>query len=393
MDRPFRLIEELEVAEAGHVASQDAQPGFVVLDPAGDELTPATDWLLQLLARDCSPHTQRAYAMSLLRFLRFLWTLDVPWERATELEVRDFVLWARQAPKFIGNKRARDGGQSRVNRVTGKQYQGSKYSPKTINHTLTAVREFYTFQESRGLGPIVNPVPGDDRRHRGHNPEEDFIRHRRAPLRQREPDREPKSLPDAQFDQLLRRLGSNRDRALVAFYVSSGARATELLSLTGEMVNYGDQLIGVIRKGGALQWLPASPDAFVWLRLYQVERGTAGTNEPVWLTLREPRRQLTYAALRAVLNRVNALLGSNWSSHDLRHTFAIRALEGGVPLHEVQELLGHVSLATTSIYSKPRMEDVIAHHRAALSKKPIHDEQVPLGYDAAELDSLWEGRT
>jgi hypothetical protein len=39
------------------------------------------------------------------------------------------------------------------------------------------------------------------------------------------------------------------------------------------------------------------------------------------------------------------------------------------------------------------MEDVIAHHRAALSKRPIHDEQVPLGYDAAELDSLWEGRT
>ncbi|WP_406050269.1 hypothetical protein [Kribbella sp. NBC_00889] len=52
---------------------------------------------------------------------------------------------------------------------------------------------------------------------------------------------------------------------------------------------YGDQLIGV-RKRGARQWLLASPDAFVWLRLYQLDRGTPGGGQPVWLTLREPHR-------------------------------------------------------------------------------------------------------
>lgn len=47
------------------------------------------------------------------------------------------------------------------------------------------------------------------------------------------------------------------------------ALASELLGLAGEMVNYGNQLIGVIRKGGGLKGIPASPDVFVGLRLYQ----------------------------------------------------------------------------------------------------------------------------
>ena len=78
--------------------------------------------------------------------------------------------------------------------------------------------------------------------------------------------------------------GSNRDRALVAFWVSTGARASELLGATGQDADPGQQLITVIRKGSrAIQQLPASPDAFVWLRLYQQEMhglAPAGPDEP-----------------------------------------------------------------------------------------------------------------
>jgi integrase len=44
------------------------------------------------------------------------------------------------------------------------------------------------------------------------------------------PSRIPRSVPDAEFNEVFARLPSNRDRALVAFYVSTGARASELLS-------------------------------------------------------------------------------------------------------------------------------------------------------------------
>jgi hypothetical protein len=74
----------------------------------------------------------------------------------------------------------------------------------------------------------------------------------------------------------------------------------------------------------ALQPLPAAPDAFVWLRLYQAQLSglvPAGRDEPLWWTLRRP---LGSAAARAMCARANAALGLNWSLHDLRHTAAYR---------------------------------------------------------------------
>ena len=150
----------------------------------------------------------------------------------------------------------------------------------------------------------------------------------------------PRQIPDEKFDELFAKLGSNRDRALVAFWVSTGARASELLGATVADADPGQQLIAVIRKGTrALQWLPASPDAFVWLRLYQAQiRGLvpAGRDQPLWWTLRRPWRPLAYDAARAMFGRANAALGSNWSLHDLRHSAAYRmARDPGVPLTDV----------------------------------------------------------
>lgn len=389
-----RQVESIDVLPVGSVHAIEQLPHLVLLDPAGVEFAPATEWMLWLTANDCSRHTARAYAMSLLRFMRFLWAVEHPWDRASDVEARDFVLWAKSTTKFVGNKQA-SGPRGRVNVVTGKPNPTSRYAPKTINHTLTAVHEFYSFQLDRGQGPVMNPIPGARVRNAHHNPEDPFPPMRRASLRQKEPTRVPRAMPDAEFDRFFGRLRCNRDRALVAFYVSSGVRASELLSLTGEMLNYGDHLICVIRKGGALQWVPVSPDAFVWLRLYQLERGTPKPGERVWLTERDPRRPLSYDALRGVIARANALLGANWTAHDLRHTFAIRALEGGLAVHELQELLGHASLATTSVYTAPRLDDLVAHHQAALTRRRFGGE-APVGpaspvgaYDQDELSTVF----
>ncbi|WP_420540605.1 hypothetical protein [Nonomuraea angiospora] len=64
-----------------------------------------------------------------------------------------------------------------------------------------------------------------------------------------------------------------------------------MLGVRGADIDWGDQLIRVHRKGsGAQQWLPASPEAFVWLRLYHTEIGQIGPNERLWKTLRRRRR-------------------------------------------------------------------------------------------------------
>jgi hypothetical protein len=79
--------------------------------------------------------------------------------------------------------------------------------------------------------------------------------------------------------------------------------------------------------------LPASPDAFVWLRLYQAQMAglvPAGRDQPLWWTLQRPFRALTYDAARAMFTRASAVLGANWSLHDLRHSAAYRMEMSGV---------------------------------------------------------------
>jgi site-specific recombinase XerD len=185
------------------------------------------------------------------------------------------------------------------------------------------------------------------------------------------PARVPRSVPDEEFNEIFARLGSHRDRALVAFYVCTGARASELLSVTQGGVDPGRQVISVVRKGSrAVQDLPASSDAFVWLRLYQVQMDgliPKGRRQPLWWTSRAPMRPLTYHAAHRMFERAAAAAGSTATLHALRHTAAYRmAADPALPLTDVQYVLGHALLSTTQLYLTPRKEEVIrrllAHH-------------------------------
>jgi site-specific recombinase XerD len=179
--------------------------------------------------------------------------------------------------------------------------------------------------------------------------------------------------------------------------VSTGARAAELLGVLRCGADPGQQLITVVRKGSrTMQQLPASPDAFVWLRLYQQQIhgvAPAGPDDPLWWTLRRPLRPLTYHAARVMFVRANALLGSNWSLHDLRHTAAYRlARDPDMPITDVQWVLGHASLTTTQIYTTPTPADVIdavvAHHRRRSEPRPPAEPET-LRYRKESLDVLF----
>ncbi len=96
----------------------------------------------------------------------------------------------------------------------------------------------------------------------------------------------------------------------------------------------------MIRKGSrAIQQLPASPDAFVWLRLYQQEvHGLvpAGPDDLLWWTLRRPFRPLTYDTARKMFDRANDAAGTGWTLHSLRHTAAYRlARDPDIPITDV----------------------------------------------------------
>jgi site-specific recombinase XerD len=381
-----RDLSSLRVLRCGALeATGDLFEPYQVVDIDGVVVAPVAAYLRDLQACGRPAATQRSYAMDLLRWFRFLWAVDVGWDQATRVEARDFCRWIQLAGK--------PGGLA----------PDVRYAPATVAHCETVLRGFYGFHLEAGTGPMVNPFPlARGRRGRAnahHNPMEPFRAERAGRYRPKTPRRISRQIPDEKFDELFARLGSHRDRALVAFWVSTGARAAELLGARRADADPGQQLITVIRKGTrALQPLPASPDAFVWLRLYHQQMHglvPAGPDDPLWWTLRRPFRPLTYHAARAMFTRAGAALGGRWRLHDLRHTAAYRmARDLAMPLTDVQWVLGHAHLSTTQLYTTAPEQDVIAAvvaHHARRQERPAGQEGAgaAAGYRPESLNVLF----
>jgi integrase len=335
--------------------------------------------------------------------------VGVEWDAATSTEIRDFVLWLQRTTKpRLTPRTASAATAGTINPVTRKQYLDDRYQPRTIRHSNAVLRSFYDFCIERGDRPLVNPVPRERppgrRVHGHHNPLEPFRPEGRLRYNPKVPKRRPRAMPDERWLDLFQAMTSNRDRAILALAISTGARMAELLGIHGGDLDWGDQLIRVRRKGsGAEQWLPASPDSFVWLRLYLADIQGVATNEPVWWTLRRrdhgsgrERQPLSPDTLRAVLRRANALLGANWSLHDLRHTCALRMVrDQRLSLRDVQTILGHARLTTTQIYLEEDDHEVIARVRRHLSDRGEQagrpTPSVAAGYDPGDLAVLLGG--
>jgi len=398
-DEPSRDLAALAVPQGGRmVATGDRYEPYRLVGADGVVVAAAESFFRDLLAAGRAEATVRSYGMDLLRWFRFLRAAGVRWDRATRAEARDFSRWLQVAGKQARpHWRGGDAGG-------GAAVPAGAYAPSVRAHSETVLRAFYDFHLDAGSGPLVNPFPLDrsrrgGRAHAHHNPMEPFRSERSGLYRPRVPDRIPRSVPDSEFNEIFAGLPSHRDRALVAFYVSTGARAPELLSATVAGTDPGRQLITVVRKGTReLQELPASTDAFVWLRLYQVEMAgliPAGRRQPLWWASRRPARPLAYHAVHRMFERVNDRAGTAATLHSLRHTAAYRMAEDpALPLTDVQLVLGHAQLTTTQIYLTPRKEEVIrrvlAHHaeQARQAAGRARPDPAP-GYRPEVLDVLF----
>ena len=384
-----------EVPQVGAVVSGDGPlTPFVVIDGEGAGVEPVNRYLRDRIAGDVSSLTCRSYGHDLLRWFRLLWLLEVGWDEATEAEAAVMTGWLRNA---ANPQRRRGPGSPQpgsVNMRTGKAEPGAGYAPATIAHALTVVSGFYEFHVHFGGGPLVNPVPrGTSRRavlaHR--SPLEDPRPYRRSRLRPKVARRAVRSIPDGLFEELFGRMG-NRDRALLALYVSSGARASELLGLRMDDIDWAAKMIYVLSKGSRLREpIPASPDAFVYLASYLDTAGPPPAGMPVWRVLRGADRPLTYWAMRQVLERANGALGTNWTLHDLRHTTAARlAADPQVTLVEIQTIMRHAQLSTTQLYMTPRLDDLLGK-LAEHYTRPRAETPWTVAYDPEDIKTVFGG--
>ncbi|MGH3687933.1 MAG: tyrosine-type recombinase/integrase [Pseudonocardiaceae bacterium] len=406
-----RDVGSIRLPRWGRVMPAEGAVPWLVVDPDGVPVEPVRRFLVDFVARDNRAGSVRSYAYDLLRWWRWLQAVGVEWDKASPAEVRDLVLWLRQATKPRRAARTvsvATAGQ--INPITRKRYLGDQYEPRTIRHSNAVLRSFYQFWiEDIGAGPLINPVQLDRRDRRPnahHNPLEPFRPEGKIRYNPKIPKRQPRQMPDERWKDLFGGLRSNRDRAILALAISNGVRSAEVLGVRSVDLDWGGQQVRVVRKGsGTEQWLPASSEAFVWIRLYLADLGAPlEQNAPLWQTLRRRdrgeglrRQPLNYEALRAVFRRANVLLGANWSMHDLRHTAALRmSRDESLSLRDVQTILGHAHLSTTAdVYLVEDDAQVIRRVQRHLVEREQRAQQPPppvaVGYDSDDLSVLFGG--
>lgn len=159
---------------------------------------------------------------------------------------------------------------------------------------------------------------------------------------------------------------SNREHALIEFLFSSGCRISEVCDMMIEDVDL-DKHTAIVRhgKGDKRRPIYLSDAAAVILRKYLKAR----RDKDPHLFVRSRRYHtgvfsMTPDALRRDVAKVLARtkISTHITPHVFRHTFATLAIQSGMPVEQIQRVLGHANISTTMIYAKCSDEDVKRSH-------------------------------
>lgn len=163
----------------------------------------------------------------------------------------------------------------------------------------------------------------------------------------------------------------NRNRALLETLYSCGLRVSEVIGLKLSDLYFDEGFIRVEGKGSKQRLVPISPRAIDELNTYLADRATIavkpGYEDFVFLSFHRKKslsRILVFHFIKALA--VEAGIRKSISPHTFRHSFATHLLEGGANLRAIQAMLGHESIATTSIYTHIDRQllrsEIIEHH-------------------------------
>ncbi len=263
-----------------------------------------TDFVHRIeVERGLSPHTVAAYERDLSQFASFC-------ERMNLIQLS--AVSRRPIRRYMAQLTTRG------------------YSARSVARKISAIRSFFSDAARRGL-VAASPAEG--------------IRQPKRPASL------PKALPAQGLSGILDGITEDdptslRDRAVLEVLYSSGLRVSELAAL--QVGDVATDLVRVAGKGGKTRVVPLGRAARAAIAKY-LDSGRprlAGDQAGAALWVGVRGGPLDARGLRRVVQK---RLGT--FPHALRHSFATHLLEGGADLRTVQELLGHVELATTQIYT------------------------------------------
>jgi tyrosine recombinase XerC len=255
------------------------------------------------IEKNYSPHTILNYKIDLNDFLSFI--KDTKLEHVSYLTLR----------KYFAELRSK------------------KYKPRTLSRKLSSLRSFFSFLHREG--------------HIHTNPAVLLM----SPKRDKSL---PKFLSEPEMMQLIQsplmdKVAGKRDKAIIETLYSTGLRVSELVGLNLDAVDLIGNIVKVYGKGKKERLVPIGDKATEAIQDYLSNRKAKSRI----LFLNKNNTRLSARSVRNILNKHihSTSITNNVSPHVLRHSFATHLLNHGADLRSVQELLGHVNLSTTQIYT------------------------------------------
>lgn len=164
-----------------------------------------------------------------------------------------------------------------------------------------------------------------------------------------------------QLERLRRACKNKRDLAIVDVLYSTGCRVRELVNMRFCDYDSTDNSIEIIGKGKKHNTVYLNTNAQISLGEYLKER--KGDSEYIFVSDRAPHGQLSTRNIQHIIGVLGNELNYKLSPHIIRHTSATLALQSGMPITQVQKMLGHASVSTTQIYAETSQDDVAVSHK------------------------------
>lgn len=278
------------------------------------------------IERNLSPRTVEAYRSDLIQFFNYLGRARLDLADTDHRSLRQFLAYLTTL----------------------------KYSRRSIARKFSALRSFFKFLKETGemcSNPAV--LIGSPKLEK----------------------RLPKTVAEKAISELLSAMDAGtalgrRDKAILETLYGSGIRVGELIGLNVEDVDFARQEIKVFGKGSKERIIPLHQKALeavdLYLKTSRTKLRRKKDERALFLNNRGGRFLAT--GIRRMLEKYIKMTGASTrlSPHAIRHAFATHLLERGADLRVVQELLGHVDLSSTQVYTH------LSPHRLKETYKQSH---------------------
>ena len=159
---------------------------------------------------------------------------------------------------------------------------------------------------------------------------------------------------------------NSRDLAMIDLLASTGMRVGELVQLNREDIDFENRECIVFGKGDKERKVYFDARAKIHLQNYLTER--SDENPALFVTLLRPYDRLKISGVEIRLRELGRKLNiPKVHPHKFRRTLATMAIDKGMPIEQVQQLLGHQSIDTTMVYAQVNQSNVKISHRKYIS--------------------------